>query len=202
VTRHGSAVNPPPRDLRDTFRAVLDALVEVGIAYAFIGALPVLAWGRVRATTDIDLVVLAASGWDAFVDALSRRGINMTKQVGPIDPSHRLPDIAVFQTSGDRGIRVDVFIAKTAFEEAVVATARIATVLDLPVRLARPEASIIYKLLAQRRRDLDDVDGIFEVRQAANEALDWEFLDHWASEWHIVERLAPYRARFRRPELP
>ncbi len=50
-------MNESTLDLRGTFLAVVQALAEERIAHAFIGALPVLAWGRVRATTDIDLVV-------------------------------------------------------------------------------------------------------------------------------------------------
>jgi hypothetical protein len=44
-------------DVQGTFQAVVAALTETGVPYAFIRALPVLAWGRVRATTDIDLVI-------------------------------------------------------------------------------------------------------------------------------------------------
>ncbi len=64
------------------------------------------------------------------------------------------------------------------------------------MKVASPEASIIYKLLASRAKDLPDVDAIFEVRAATHERLDWTFLDHWAREWDIEDRLAPYRARY------
>jgi hypothetical protein len=65
------------------------------------------------------------------------------------------------------------------------------------VRLACPEASIVYKLLAARPRDVDDVEGILEARAAAGDALDWGFLDRWAEAWGIGHRLEPYRERFR-----
>lgn len=184
--------------LRDAFRDVVAAVGEAGVEHAFIGALPVLAWGRVRATTDIDLVVLAATGWERLLMALNARGIRCTKQIRPADSTDPLPDIAVFHTSPDPGLRIDIFIAKTDFERAVVASSRPATVLGLTVHLASPEGSIIYKLLAQRHRDWDDVDSIFQARQAAGEALDWDFLSYWADEWGISDRLAPYGARFRR----
>ena len=180
------------RDLNETFRHVARALQATQVPHAFIGALPVLAWGRVRATTDID-VVIVASGWEGVVEALRRRGIILTKEIGPAERTDELADVAVFHTTNKPSIRIDLFIAKTEFENAVIASAREATVLGLSVRLASPEASIIYKLLAQRRRDLDDVDSIFAARQAAGERLDWTFLDHWAAEWGITERLAPYR---------
>lgn len=53
----------PGFDVQGTFRSVVEALAESGMSYAFIGALPVLAWGRVRATTDIDLVVAVEANW-------------------------------------------------------------------------------------------------------------------------------------------
>jgi hypothetical protein len=189
-------VNGGALELRDAFLAVLDALGETGIAHAFIGALPVLAWGRVRATTDIDLVVLAGNEWNRLTEALGQRGFRAGRVVGPSEPSDTLPDIGVFHGAGDPSVRVDVFIAKTEFERAIIETARTASVLGTTVRLARPEGSIIYKLLASRPKDLDDVEAIFEARRAAGDVLDWSFLDHWTGEWGIVDRLAPYRGRF------
>lgn len=186
-------------DLREIFIAVVEVLTQERIPHAFIGALPVLAWGRVRATTDIDLVVTVRNNWGQLATAFARRDIRQRKQVGPTDPSDPLPDVAVFFSAGDVPVRVDVFIAKTDFEYAVVETARDTEVFGVTVRLARAEASIIYKLLAQRRRDLDDVDAIFVARQAAGEALDWQFLDKWATEWGIAERLAPYKTKFGPP---
>ncbi len=51
-------------DIRGAFLAVVEALAEEGTAHALIGALPVLARGRVRATTDIDLVVAVTDNWE------------------------------------------------------------------------------------------------------------------------------------------
>ncbi len=89
-------------DLRGAFRAVVEALAEVGVPHAFIGALPVLAWGRVRATTDIDLVVLVGTAWPRIEAALRRQGFEPTRRVGPADVADRLPDIVVFEAPGGR----------------------------------------------------------------------------------------------------
>lgn len=189
-------MNDSALDLRGAFLAVLDALGDAGIAHAFIGALPVLAWGRVRATTDIDLVVLAGDRWSRLTSALDQRGFRAGRVIGPTEPSDMLPDIGVFYGPGRPSVRVDVFVAKTEFERTVIATARTSSVLGKSVRLARPEGSIIYKLLASRPKDLDDVEAIFEARRAAGDMLDWSFLDQWAAEWEIGDRLSPYRDRF------
>ena len=185
-----------PLDLHRTFRAVIEAAGEVGVSHAFIGALPVLAWGRVRATTDLDVVVLAGNDWSRLTSALRARGLEQARSIGPADAADALPDIAVFKSAGERGARVDVFVAKTDFEREVIATAREATVFGLCVRLACPEASIIYKLLAQRRKDVEDVESIFEARAVAGDVLDWAFLEKWAAVWGISDRLSSYRARF------
>jgi hypothetical protein len=179
-------VSRPDLDVQGTFRSVVEALQESGLPYAFIGALPVLAWGRVRATTDIDLVVAVGSDWNRLEQALENRNLRRSTDVGPADPEDTLPDIATFRSRSAPGTRVDLFIAKTDFERAVIESARTTEVLDVSVRLARPEASIVYKLLAGRPRDVDDVESIFEARTAAGDPLDWAFLERWVEAWGIV----------------
>jgi hypothetical protein len=184
-------------DLRAALLNLVRALAEEHVEDAFIGALPVLAWGRVRATTDIDLVVVVTeTDWQRLLDCLARRGIRQRRQVGPTDPTDAVPDIAVLCSANEPVVRIDLYVAKTDFERAVVASSRCASVLGETLRLARPEASIIYKLLAHGPRDLDDVEGIFVARQLAGEPLDWAFLDEWAQAWGIDERLVLYRTRY------
>ncbi|MEO8604766.1 MAG: hypothetical protein ABI629_19510 [bacterium] len=180
-------------DLQGTFRAVIEALDEVDVAHAFIGGLPVVAWGRGRATTDIDLIVTVSNAWPRLTAALRRRGIVQRRQIGPAEPTDALPDAAVFFTTTSTPVRVDVFIGKADFERAVLETARQAEVLGATVRVAAPEASIIYQLLARRPRD---VESIFIARAAAASPLDWQFLDAWAKTWAVTDRLAPFRQRF------
>jgi hypothetical protein len=196
----GSDEPPVPEtslQIRATLFELIRVLSDEHVAHAFIGALPVLAWGRVRATTDIDLVVLVTPDeWQRLRAALAARGIVQGKQVGPTETSDTLPDIAVLFSAGEVPMRIDLYIAKTDFERTTIATARQAAVLGGVVLLARPEASIVYKLLASRPRDLDDVESIFAARRAAGERLDWAFLDEWAEAWGITERLAPYRAQY------
>lgn len=186
-------------DLRATFLSLAQVLERAGVAYAFIGAVPVLAWGRVRATTDLDIVVLAESGWSRLVAEMESAGFEIQRSVAS-DPADPLPDIVFFQSPSAATVRVDVFLAKTEFERVVIETCRVTRVLEREIPIARPEASIIYKLIASRPKDLDDVEGIFAARRAAGDTLDWDFLDHWAAEWGIAEKLSPFADRFRTRE--
>jgi hypothetical protein len=182
-------VSEPAFDIQGTFLAVVEALDESGVPYAFIGALPVLAWGRVRATTDIDLVVAIESGWENLVNALEKRGIRPSQNVGPADPADTLPDIAMFRSREASGTRVDVFIAKTDFEQAVIDGARSREVLGATVRLACPEASIVYKLLAQRPRDVDDVDSSIGVRPGEASRIQQDHLGLPSTGWRSASFL-------------
>jgi hypothetical protein len=107
--------------------------------------------------------------------------------------------MAIWHSHHSTRTQVDVFIAKLPFELEAIQLARTLNLLGRDVRLVPPEASIIYKLLASRRKDLDDVDGIFAVRHQAGEALDWALMERWARDWEITDRLAPYRARYGPP---
>jgi len=188
-------------DVLATFRMLREVLARLRLKHVFIGALPVLAWGRIRTTTDLDLVIVADPAALTALDAeLIGRGATRGKATGPSDPSDPIPDIAAYWHAAqpvDPQVRIDVFLGKTAFEQTVLDEPRVAHVLGEQVPVARPEASIIYKLLASRSRDLDDVESIFVNRAAAREPLDWDYLDRWAEAWEITDRLAPHRKRFK-----
>ncbi len=185
-------------DIAAAFQSIRRILTDEGVSHAFIGALAAVAWGRPRATTDVDLVVLADEDLFNAIDRWVRdAGFIRGSDVGPSDPSERLPDIAVYWSREEPSVRIDLFVAKTPFEREVIRTASTAFVLGEPTRLASPEASIIYKLLADRSRDRDDIESIFLARQAAGEALDWDWLRRWAREWEIEARLVPLEDRFR-----
>jgi hypothetical protein len=176
-------------DIKATFERVVDALNEVQAPYAFIGALAAVEWSRSRSTSDIDLVIaIDDARWIELDRALQKRGLTPS---GAFSPAKT--DVAPYWSSGSPRVRVDVFIAKLPFEEAVLSTARPATVMGRAVRVASPEAVIVYKLLANRRKDGADLEAIFETRSLSGESLDWTFIDRWCREWELADRLAPWR---------
>ena len=116
--------------LQETFERVDSALRASGLDYAFIGALAAIAWGRTRATTDVDLVVACSPQAFALLNtALVGAGLRAGAPVGPADPADVLPDIAVYWTTVAPPVRVDVFVAKTRFEDAVLASKKFASML-------------------------------------------------------------------------
>ncbi len=185
-------------EVRDAFRRVEAILAEGKVSYAFMGAAAVIAWGRMRATTDVDCVVSVSGDAWAALDALLRsRGLIAGKHIGPVEPSERAPDLAVYWTDPRDGVRIDLFIAKLDFEREAVARARVGYLGDgTAIRVIAPESSIVYKLIASRSKDLLDVESIFEARRQAGAPLDWASLERWCADWEISDRLAPWRARY------
>ena len=130
--------------LEQVYAQLLSALRATQIPFAFIGALGAIAWGRPRATSDLDLVVTADSAsFAALRTRLLANGFSEGAGVGPADTSDPLPDIAVFWAGEAPAVRVDVFIAKLDFEREVVASAMESMLLGAAVPVARPEAMLV-----------------------------------------------------------
>lgn len=144
-----------PSEVEEAFGVVVQALSEAKVDAAFIGAIAVIAWSRVRTTTDVDLVVGAAPSELARLrPCLERRGFSVGAPVTS-DPGETVPDISVFWSGHRPSVRVDVFHAKTEFEREALRLAVPAEVGGQHIRVATPEAVIVYKVLSERRSSCD-----------------------------------------------
>ncbi len=179
-----------------SFELVAAALEEAAVDGAFIGALAAIAWGRIRTTTDVDLVIPAThAALDAITRALRPKGFKVGAPVLS-DSSDPFPDISVFWSNEIPSVRVDVFHAKTGFEQEVLQTAQEADVGGRRIRVARAEAVIVYKVLASRAKDEADLTSVFEASVATGRHLDWSQIDRWAADWGITDRLAVWRSKY------
>lgn len=183
-------------DLEETFAAVTRALAEARVDAAFIGAIAVIAWSRIRTTTGVDLVISAAEAELARLrPCLERLGFSAGAPVTSV-PAEAVPDISVFWSGHRPSVRVDVFHAKTDFEREALRLAVPTEVAGQRVRVATPEAVIVYEVLAGRAKDELDLRAVFEAAAAARRTLDWASIARWCDEWGIADKLAPWRAEF------
>jgi len=135
-----------------------------------------------RLTRDIDVTIVAgAEEVERLRTALAALGFESSLEVGDELPSG--PDFVRF-------VKDEVFIemqaAKTALQREVVDRA---TSLS-GIRVATPEDLIILKLISDRPKDQGDLQGLAQLP-----AIDWNYVEHWAREWDVTERLE----RLRRP---
>lgn len=63
------------------------------------------------------------------------------------------------------------------------------------VPVATMEDLLVYKLIADRPRDREDVAAMLRTQLRAGARIDWAYVERWARFWEISDRLAELRAR-------
>lgn len=145
-------------------------LGERAVPYMVIGGYANLYWGRPRLTQDLDLkIVLPEPRWPGFL-------IEVRKQfrVVPEDAEGMLRELRVLPITVSNGTRVDLIVAGLPYEEQAIRRAVKADVAGRNVLVCTPEDLILHKIISDRARDRDDVEGVI-VRQG--QKLDRVYLD-------------------------
>ena len=154
-------------------------LDHAGIASAVIGGLAVAVWGEPRLTRDVDFKVLAR-----------RKDVErLLKELGPgFQPAHDealefARQNGILFVIGPEGVRVDLLLADTYFDEAVIARAVEAEIQPgVLVRLCTPEDLIIYKLMSLRPRD--QADALSVVQRLPD--LDRAYIEEWLQQFELA----------------
>ena len=126
-----------------------------------IGGVAVIALGVPRLTVDIDATV-AASRVDVALLASVMRRHGITPRIPEAETFARARQVflAVHEESGTP---VDISLAWLSFEEEALREATICEYAGVRIRVPRPEDLVIYKLVANRPRDIDDAEGILAL---------------------------------------
>jgi len=172
--------------------SLLDAMDAARVPYALIGAAARNAWAPPRATTDLDFAGLVdVEGYGRVVRELARLGYAPVRS-HRTQPSDPVPAVTIFRNEQtDRAYRqVDLLAAATDFEREAVLQA-----VELPLgtrraRIVRREHLIVYKLIAWRDRDRQDVHDVIATARVAGASLDLALVRRWAREWEVEERWA------------
>ena len=151
----------------DSYEVAARVLDRIGVRWALAGALAALRYRKTpRGTTDADLLIGASEG---VAEAFRDDGYEVIESTDVGEPPHLL-------AIRGQGIRVDLLVARTPYQEQA---------LDRAVgRVLTAEDVIIHKLLAWRARDRNDVDEIL----ASDTPLDVEFIRSVAREWEVEDR--------------
>lgn len=142
-------------------RSVADLLDQHQGAGMVIGGIAVIARGVRRLTRDVDLAVAGHGGHVAtWLDELRRAGL-----------TPRIPDAATFAAETqvlllrhvESGVDVDLSFASLPFELEAIARASVETIAAARVPVARAEDLVIYKALAWRPQDQQDVERLLAL---------------------------------------
>jgi hypothetical protein len=170
--------------MSDELSSLAELFDRCGVAYAVIGAHAVNVWVEPRATANLDVTVYASPEEQRRIrNEFEAAGYGAAREDGAKLPSG--PDFVRF-VAEDRSLTVEIQTAKTQFQRDVAARAR-RTASGL--RIATPEDLIVLKLIAYRPKDRLDLLGLMRLH-----GLDWNYVERWAAQWQVQERLEQTRA--------
>lgn len=154
--------------LESTLAEFSRRLGETRTPYMVIGGFANLHWGRPRLTQDLDVTVAAS---DTHIELLLRV-LAPAFRARVADPVGFARETSVVPMESSDGIRIDMVIARLSLEDEAIARAVEIPVGDARVRFATAEDLILHKIVSERARDLEDVEGIVR-RQRGKLDLDY-----------------------------
>jgi len=180
--------------IRVALEPVIDAFEAPGISYHIGGSVASSAYGIARATLDVDIVA-------------DLREQHVCDLVGRLQEQYYIDEERVREAVRQRSsfnaihlesmLKVDVFVLKgRSYDQVAFSRARKDTIEESEnprqFFLASPEDLILNKLEWYRQggevseRQWNDVVGVLKVQQ---QALDFEYLQHWAAELQLTAPL-------------
>ncbi len=165
--------------VQEVFQRITTALDRAGIGYMLTGSFASAYYGTPRSTQDIDLVIEATpEQMRAFIQSLPSdeyyADLNAAQEAHSRQSLFNVIDMAT-------GWKIALIIRKSrAFSQTEFRRRQLVNLQDLPLFVASAEDVVVAKLewakLAQSKRHIEDVAGIFRMRW---KSLDRSFLEKW-----------------------
>lgn len=154
--------------LIDTLRRVLPTFERLGLRFALMGGIAAAAWGRIRATQDIDLLVmLGGTSTDALLAALRQSGLTFRRS----PPITAVSGTRFLQTTYSHpdhyvDIEIDFALADSDFHALAVQRAVPFQFDGLTIPVVTAEDLILLKLAAGRVIDRVDTAELYHAHHA------------------------------------
>jgi hypothetical protein len=175
-----------PSLFADYLRDVIEALPQPAPPYCLIGALAVNAWGRLRATQDVDLLVLSdETAKTHLTGSLIAHGFQLDGRWIEHNPMAKDRVLRLNHPSYP-DIPLDLIFSADAHEAEVLTRRQAMHFLQVPTWICSPEDLIILKLKASRPHDFEDALGIVK---SPHLQIDHSYLWHWADRLGLQEEL-------------
>lgn len=150
-------------------------LEDEAVPYMVIGGFANLRWGRARLTQDLDVTIqLGDDRLPEFLEHVSRRLVPLAPS--PLDFARHT---FVIPVTTPTGVRADLILAGHPWEDEAIARAVEVPIGTRTSRFCTAEDLVILKLVSERPRDREDVEGVI-LRQGP--ALDRGYLDRKVRE--------------------
>lgn len=170
-----------------TAHRAIGIIEEAGIECVLFGGLALPAWGRLRGTLDVDLLLQCDRDSLASLGRrLSDAGFRLRSKEPAEFNDYWL--IQAFRGEPARGVevRVDLFAGRTAFHSEVMRRRVLVSFGGRPVHIPSCEDLLLLKLVSARPLDLADAR---ELYHGNRETLDSSHLEEWADRLGIASTL-------------
>jgi hypothetical protein len=149
----------------DALRAIREGLDGLGLAWMVIGGVAVIGSGAPRYTADIDATVSAPeASADDIIAALRSHGIE--PRIADASAFARDRHVLLLRHAAS-GVPLDITFAWLPFEDEAIRASRRADYAGVSVPLPRVDDLIIYKLVASRPKDVEDVERLLALHAPA-----------------------------------
>lgn len=167
-----------PDSLADYLQAIVTALPQSS-PYCLVGALAVNAWGRLRATKDIDLLVLSdLPARTELIDTLLAHEFQIDETWLEHNPMAK--DVVMRLTHRSYpSIPLDLLFANDRQSQSALARRHALQLFGISLYVCSPEDLILLKLKAGRPHDFEDALGIVKNPRLQ---LDLDYLWNWADQ--------------------
>jgi len=156
-------------ELNDALLMLSSWLTDHGVGHIVIGGFAVTVWGEPRFTRDLDVTVSVPP--DKFAETIhliSSRFTSLAQDPVKFATETRVLPIMV------ESVPVDLIFAALPYEEDAIARAHPIKLHNGTVPVCSPEDLILHKIVSQRPRDHEDIEGVFRYRHSE---LDYSYLD-------------------------
>lgn len=166
-----------PAPLIQALGAVSEWLDAGATPGAIVGGVAASILGRPRLTEGIDvLVLIKREYWPVFLAAGREFGfVPRVKDVLGFAEESRV----LLMTHQPSDTQIDVVLGALALEEEIVSGAARIEMAGVTVPLPTPESIVVMKAIAQRARDIADIEGILET----HDRLDLAWIRAWLTEF-------------------
>lgn len=171
--------------IEEALISITQYMEEQQIPYVIVGGFAAAAWGRVRTTYDIDIIVdQKKMDIMKFVRLAKRNGLVTNKE--DIEQAFKVQSHSSILSTGEFLFRIDLKGIYTYEDREAVTTAKTVHYKGARIRFCSPEILIAHKLKYGSERDLEDA---FVVILAQKDKLDQAYLENLCRNLDVIKQL-------------
>ena len=174
---------PGPSVLKDKLLQIVDVLGELRLSYMVIGAFALAAWGRPRATLDLDFILQTTEIPDKLVQKLNDLGFRFDRTWDRYNPMIR----AFHKRFRSGRIPVDLLLNRDEHDLASFGRRKKKRFNGRYLWFPSPEDLLLQKLKVGRPQDFVDAAGIVQRMRGR---LDERYLGRWAKQLSLIDELS------------